>query len=59
MVDLAASVAREFKRKRLTPQMVIILAQEALQAGRVDDGERLVSLAYELLDFAAADANRE
>ena len=39
--------------------MAIILAQEALQAGRVDDGERLVSLAYELLDFAAADANRE
>ena len=58
-MDWTSTVAREFSRERLTPQMAVLLAQEALAAGRVADSERLVDIARELFDFAAADENRD
>ena len=58
-MDWTSTVAREFSRKRLTPRMAVVLAQEALLAGRVADSERLVDIARELFDYAAADENRE
>ena len=58
-MDWATTVAREFSRERLTPQLAVLLAQEALLAGRMADSERLVDIARELFDFAAADENRD
>ncbi len=58
-MDWTSTVAREFSRERLTPQMAVLLAQEALAAGRMADSERLVDIARELFDFAAADENRD
>ena len=58
-MDWTSTVAREFSRERLTPQMAVRLAQEALDAGRIGDCERLIDIARELFDYAAADDNRD
>ncbi len=58
-MDWTATVAREFSREKLTPRLAVVLAQEALAAGRMSDAERLVDIARELFDYAAADENRD
>ena len=55
LVDLTSTVAREFARRRLTPALAVHLAEEALRAGRIEDSERLIGIAYDLYDFAAAE----
>ena len=59
LVELSSTVAREFSRRRLTPALAIRLAEEALRCNRIEDSKRLISIAFDLYDFAAAEEDRD